>query len=351
MITVFLTAGIVTCYSSAEATINSLGISGDFRGRLESDWDSSRSDGTRRDDRLRLRIRARIAMEYRVNKYVSFGARIRSGSNDSQQSPHITILDFDDNPNGDAHFNFDKWYLKYTFGDGEVWLGRNSIPFWRPDELVIDDDVTPAGFGFVYEWSNFTFNAGYFTNPAGIRDFTGNTGVAQVVYNTGLGNTNLTFSGGIVDIKADPENPANHLLLDSNGKRDYTLWIGNAQASLTVLNNRPLLLQVELIHNSKSYWRDDSDSFTSLHRKERDGYVLSAVLGDTDDRNHWQLGYFYSYLKTFAVNNSYTQDDWLRWGSATQTRTSNFKWLNRAVLGRGLSDTITGFLGARKTPI
>lgn len=39
----------------------------------------------------------------------------------------------------------------------------------------------------------------------------------------------------------------------------------------------------------------------------------------------WQLGYSYARIERLAVNASYAQDDWMRWGSATETRASDFK--------------------------
>ena len=37
------------------------------------------------------------------------------------------------------------------------------------------------------------------------------------------------------------------------------------------------------------------------------------------------LGYYYSYIEALAINSSYTEDDWVRWGNATQTRATNMK--------------------------
>lgn len=312
-----------------------LSVYGDFRGRLEADWDSLRSDGSQRDDRNRLRVRFRVGLEYKANENISFGFRVRSGSDDSQQSPHITVVDFDDNNTGDAHFNLDKWYFKYSTGKVSAWLGRNSLPFWKADELMLDDDVTLAGLGFTYNGKRVTFNAGYFSNPAGMKNFTGNTGVAQVVWNTAVGDTKLVFAGGVLAIDADPNNSNNGLLLDNNGARDYTIWIGNVQASLTAMN-RPLKLNLDLLHNSENYSASDPDAFSAFHRDETDGFVVSARLGDAGDRGHWMFGYYYSHIETLALNNSLAQDDWVRWGNATQTRASNFKGSEfRAVVGLG----------------
>ena len=310
-------------------------VFGDFRGRLEADWDSHRSNGSERDDRNRLRIRLRAGLEYKANEKISFGFRMRSGSDDSQQSPHITVLDFDDNDTGDAHFNLDKWYFKYSTGNVSAWLGRNSLPFWKADELMVDDDVTPAGLGFTYKADPITLNAGYFSNPAGMQNFTGNTGVAQIVWNTALGDTKFVFAGGVLAIDADPNNSNNGLLLDNNGARDYTIWVGNVQASLQAMN-RPLKLNLDLFHNSENYSASDPDTFTAFHRDETDGYVVSARIGDTDDRGHWLFGYYYSHIETLALNNSLSQDDWVRWGNATQTRASNFEGSEfRAAVGLG----------------
>ena len=100
-------------------------ISADFRLRAEHDFDSQNSSGVARDDRTRARVRARVSLDYKENDNISFGMRLRSGSDDSQQSPHITIIDFDDNDTGDAHFNFD------TDGSGDFQLEADEATTYR----------------------------------------------------------------------------------------------------------------------------------------------------------------------------------------------------------------------------
>jgi len=338
----FICAGLVSALLSAPGwaatpldDAGKLSAYGDFRARVESDWDSRNSDGSMRDDRTRLRVRFRAGLTYKANDNISFGARLRTGSDDNQQSAHITLVDFDGNPTGDADVNFDKWYVEYRAGDFSTWLGRNSVPMWKPDELVFDDDITPAGLGLRYKLSNFTFNAGYFTNPAGMRKFSGNSALAQVTFDAISGGTQWVFAAAAINIDADRGNSANRLYLDGNGERDYTLWVGNVQASLSAFN-RPLKLNLDLFHNSHGYSASDPDPFTAFHRDETDGYVLSARLGDTKKAGRWLFGYFYAYIEQFAVNNSLTQDDWVRWGNATQVRASNFKGSEfRAAVGLG----------------
>ena len=48
-------------------------------------------------------------------------------------------------------------------------------------------------------------------------------------------------------------------------------------------------------------------------------------LGSLKERGDWLAAYYYARIETFAVNSSFAQDDWVRWGSATETRASNLK--------------------------
>ncbi len=76
-------------------TINTekLIFTGDFRFRIEPDWNSRKSDGTYRKDRTRLRYRAHFGFNYQYNQWISFGARIRTGFPIKQQDPQLTLGD------------------------------------------------------------------------------------------------------------------------------------------------------------------------------------------------------------------------------------------------------------------
>ena len=123
---------------------------GDFRLRLEQDWDSRQGDGTKRDDRLRLRFRIRLGFDLNLSDRWRARVQLRSGPHDSQQSPHITIYDFDGGTNGPYQFNFDYWYLGYRTEALELWAGRNQLSYWHQDDLFLIDNVTFAGAGGSY---------------------------------------------------------------------------------------------------------------------------------------------------------------------------------------------------------
>ncbi len=286
-------------------------IYGDFRARLEADFDSQRASGGKRDDRTRIRIRARVGLEYAASDKFTFGLRLRSGSDDSQQSPHITVVDLDDNDTGDAHFNFDKWFLKAKYGKGWGWIGRNSLPFWKQNEFFWDDDVTPAGIAFGIKKDHgeggFAANGGYFSLPAGMRQFSGNLGLAQVV----LWKNKFKIAGGLLDVDANPGDADGTLLMRGNGARDYQIWVLSLQAGAGKWT-----FGLDGMHNAESY------PAAMALRNEVDGYVGSVKVKINPS---WKAAYYYARIEALAVNSSYAQDDWVRWGSATQTRASDME--------------------------
>jgi hypothetical protein len=83
----------------------------------------------------------------------------------------------------------------------------------------------------------------------------------------------------------------------------------------------------------------DVAPFPATDTDETLGYVLSVQVGQLKKRNDWLFGYYYAHIETFAVNASYAQDDWIRFGSATQTDSSDFEG-HEIRLGYALSANI-----------
>ncbi len=315
--------------SAAQAEIKlddagKIGVYGDFRLRLEADWDSQNSSGGQRSDRNRLRARLRLGLNANPSENIKFGLRLRSGSDSSHQSPHITLVDFDDNDTGDSDFNFDKWFASYSSGGATIWAGRNSLPFWKQNELFWDDDVTPAGIGATWKLGSVNINAGYFSLPAGMQEFSGNLAVGQLVYHGKIGENqgNLTLAGGVLAVEGDSNDSDSELLLDGNGGRDYQTFIVSAQYK-TSAQDRPLAFGLDYVTNNESYSASDPDPFTAYHNDHTDGLVAQVSYGSTSP-GKWLLAYYYADIDTLAFSSSYAQDDWMRWGSAVETRGTNF---------------------------
>ena len=133
-----------------------------------------------------------------------------------------------------------------------------------------------------------------------------------------------------MDGVTEASHPEVALLLNGNGTRDYEIWVASVQG-VHRTSGRRLILGVDLMHNAEDDPGVDpmdpgsAEQFTFDNRDRNDGYVFSVHYGGGESDGDWQLGYFYARIETLAVNNSYAQDDWVRWGNATQTRGSDLQ--------------------------
>jgi hypothetical protein len=305
-----------------------LDVYGDSRFRIESDWGTNEPDGAELEGRTRARVRARLGATFSPDDHVTLGLRVRSGLIEGQQVANITIYDFDGNNTGDADFLFDKWFLEYRLGGLSAWVGRNSIPYWKQNQLYWDDEVIPVGFGGTYDaqvgTGKLQINGGLFSLPAGMQAFSGRLLLGQVMYDQEIGSVGLTAAAGVLAIAADTADPDRLIYLDENGDRDYTTLQVSVQTRIQAWT-APLHLGVDFALNTEGYDDAPSGSYTELHRGEDISYVFSATWGEAAQAGDWQVGYSYAYVETFAINNSFAQDDWVRWGTAEQIRNSNFK--------------------------
>lgn len=301
---------------------------GDFRVRLEQDWDSLNGDGTKRDDRLRLRVRVRAGLEARIDDNWSAVIAARSGPDLSQQSPHITIVDFEDGPTGPYEFNLDHWYLNFDRGGFEAWIGRNEMSFWHQDDLFVFDNVTYPGMGASYHHGvgdgQLKYHLNYVALPVGMKASSGNGLVGQIVYEQDFDRWGLTLAGSYFGSDADPDDPTGQTLLTENNTRDYRVVNLMAQFRSTLFD-RPYYVGLDLMRNFEGYENSPVDSFSQRHKDDREGYVVEFVLGDKGNAGDWQFGYYYSYLEALSVHSSYIADDWVRWGNANQVRATNLK--------------------------
>ena len=300
---------------------------GDFRFRFEEDWDSTRSNGTERSDRARARIRGRIGMKITPNDFFQINTRLRTGNKDNQQSPHWTMADFSNNSHGSHGLVFDKWYGKLKKDHLWAWGGRNGMPIWKQNELLWDDDATLiGGAAGIKNYSlgsgKLSLNTGYVLLPDGMRENHGEMAIGQLVYSSKLNNIGFTAAGGVLTLDADSSTPKN--LRHGNGNRDYTIWVGNLQAK-TEISGLPVSLGFDYMHNSEDYSVAElAGTSTGTSNDDTEGYVFQIRVGKNKKQGDWLIGYSYADIETLAVNASYAQDDWMRWGNSKQTDASDF---------------------------
>jgi hypothetical protein len=128
-----------------------LKFTGDFRFRVEPDWDSRKSDGTFRDNRTRLRYRLRFGANYRFSSWASMGVRLRTGLSKKQQDPQLTLGD-SFNEGASLPIGLEKAYAQFEFDWFSAWLGKNTFPFEKQNELFWSDNVYPDGLAANGRW-------------------------------------------------------------------------------------------------------------------------------------------------------------------------------------------------------
>ena len=306
-----------------------LSFNGDFRSRIELDRASDKSDGTTRDNRDRVRMRARLGLTYSHSDRLSIGMRVRTGNPGSIQSPHVTLGD----GFSTKSMMLDKAYARLAVNKGWFWIGKNSQPFWQNNEMFWDDDVTVEGFATAIQLSTLLeARGGFFFLDApqsnGFADQSHMLG-GQLIASRGITTVSLT----VRSIRENASSNDVHLA-DLN----YLLISGNVTASLT-LAGRPVQLGFDFISNEENY---DSSLF---NHDQTAGVVGSVRWGSTSDPRDWQFKYTYARIEKYAVVAGFAQDDWVRWGSATSTRSSNFSGHEfRAVFVPGARQNITARL-------
>ena len=295
-----------------------LKLYGDVRVRAEMDMDSDKDSVFTRDDRDRLRFRLRFGFEYQHSDHFSFGGRLRSGSAESAQSPHSTM--------GDGFvpktLNIDKAYIKGNYGNGFYWFGKNSFHFWKQNELFWDDDVIPEGFALshtfkINENSGFTANGGYFVLDGSGGSFTfGNHAKmmgAQAALKTSFGDIPFQAATGLFIFKENSSTDDAAL-----ADLDYNIIVVGANFAL---KNFPMPVKVgfDFMTNTEDYkgkvFNDDQTT----------GYVGSIKIGGLKEAGNWYFAYYFAHIEEYAVVARFAQDDWLRWGTVTVARSSNFQ--------------------------
>ena len=300
-------------------------LQGNFTFRAEADWDSQDADGVERKDRNRARVRARLGLRYEITDHFTFGVRARTGNEANQQAHFVSVLDSDNGAVAESDFIWDKWYVKAKKGGAWGMVGRENSPFWTQNESFWDNDVTTAGVSGGYHFKpgrhRVDLTGGYFSLPDGSVRLAGNLAAGQFVYTLDDEWWSMTMALGIFIFNGSP-GAVN--LLHGNGARDYSIWVGSAQLKLPT-GHRPITLGVDFMHNGERYSQNDPDPFTAANRGHQDGYVLSAQYGWLKKPRDWQVSIYHARIETLAINTSYAQDDWARWGTSTQGDLSDMK--------------------------
>jgi len=312
---------------SQDSTKTKLSFESDFRFRAEEDWNSKKSDGTLRDDRTRFRYRLRVGLTYEHNDNFSFGARIRTSEPNKQQDPNLTLgegyKEFSTLPIG-----FETVYAKYKNQWFSAWVGKNTFPFEKQNELFWSDAVFPEGislsgtFGFENALlQGLTINAGHFIVAASGNSLDSDSYFEGIQVSTSLLKNKLTFYPSLYYFHKMPDIP------DGGATFTFDYSIIDLGAKFEIQDDPKIVAGVDYYTNVKDL--NEYDLIPDRLKDQTHGFVTSLSLGTLQQKHDWTFMLTYAYMERYAAVDFFAQNDWVRWDYSSQGspdgRLTNFK--------------------------
>lgn len=300
--------------------VKELKFTGDFRFRIEHDWNSRKSDGTYRADRSRLRYRFRFGMQYHLDTYSSFGARVRTGNLLDQQGPHVT-LGANTGEFGLVSVGFEKVYYQLDYKKIKFWIGKNTLPLTKLHEVFWNNNVFPEGAGLTAKINEqWTLNSGHFIVRSNGGQF-GTDAYFQMIQSVHDWST----SG----IKIFPALYRFENISNMPEKGTWTLnYLVLHLAGQFRISKKPFCsIGLELYKNFTDYsaHQDMLDAFKDQTR----GLVSTLQVGETKKKGDWKVILYLAEIQKYAFVDYFAQNDWARWDyssmGATGSRLTNFR--------------------------
>lgn len=321
---------IVGLFAQEEPKQKKLKFSADAKFRFEQDWDSRKSDGTLREDRFRIRFRVRAGLNYSPNDWASFGIRFRTGYAEKQQDPNLTI--------GDGYHEFesvpigmDKLFFRIRHKSIDGWLGRNTLPFERQNELFWSDHVAIDGaylsskHEMHADWiDDIAYSGGIFTmlNSFGTFDDDSFIGIVQVT--TSHLDRRLRLFPTFYLFKSMPDVP------DGNESARFNYKIAHLGAKALIFDQPKISLGIDIYQNLQNY--ANNQSIPDELKDQKTGIVFNALYGSLAEKGDMAFGLDLTYLERYAAVDFIAQNDWVRWDYGSQGsrdgRLTNYKGIS-----------------------
>ncbi|MFY0652949.1 MAG: putative porin [Cyclobacteriaceae bacterium] len=297
--------------AQVDSVKSKLNFTADFRFRLEQDWNSKKADGTMRDDRSRLRYRLRFGSTYQYDNQSEFGLRIRTGQQNKQQDPQLTLGDglkeF-----GTLPIGFEKIYFQRKHQGWKYWVGKNTFPFKKQNELFWSDNVYPEGVALSKSIdinSNFiqktNITAGHFILNARSRSFGQDSYFQGFQLHTSHFAGNLQLFPAIYLFRNIPDIP-------DGGETffmDYSIF--HLGSSFRLLAKPNLSIKLDCYENLAEYGK--LETVPAILQDQKNGYTVGIAVGELASKGDWYFELTYAYLERFAVVDFIAQNDWARW--------------------------------------
>lgn len=316
-----------TLTAQTVATDSKLQFTGDFRFRIEEDWNSRKSDGSYRDNRTRLRYRLRFGMNYQLTDWASFGMRLRTGYIAKQQDPHLTLGDgfgeFSDLP-----INFEKLFFQFNYKAISGWLGKNTFPFEKQNELFWSDNVYPEG---VFLNAKFNLNSnlieslsirgGHFITRSNGKSFEEDNYFQGLQLLTTHFKNKLHLFPSFYYFNNLPNIP------DGQGTYGLEYAILHFGGNYVLFEKPHINIGLDLYKNVADLKKNDS--IPQNLRNQNNGIVANIGIGEMKKSKDWTIQLYFTNLERYAVIDYFAQNDWTRWDYSNQGspdgRLTNFK--------------------------
>ena len=288
--------------------INKINFTGDFRFRIEHDWNSRNSNGELRNDRSRLRYRFRFGLAYQLDNYSSFGGRMRSGNLNDQQGPHVTI---GDNTGEFSLISVGLEKLFYKFQNKKIaaWVGKNSFSVFKLNEVFWNDNVFPEGIAFTYfpsvikneDLFRLSIHLGHFIIKSNNATFKEDSYLQFIQFNFSILNERIKFFPGFYHFK----NIANYPDGFGTFNLDYSIFHLGSQISIN--KDSDFKIGLELYKNFQDY--SQNDSIPSSLRDQGLGFVISAQYGRNKEKGDVLFYLAYANIQKFSIVDYFAQNN------------------------------------------
>lgn len=296
--------------ASTDSILSRLSYEFDFRFRVEHDWSSRKSDGSYREDRTRLRYRFRAGAQYEKDWY-TIGFRVRTGTQRKQQDPQLTLgkglQEF-----GTVPIGFEKIYFQGDLDLWKFWLGKNTFPFRKMNELFWSDNVYPEG---VFIKKTFTLKSTVLDKielSGGHFILNSNDGtLLDDGYLQGL-QSHLTLLNKRIEIfpslylfrniRDIPDGEHRALL-------DYS--IVHLGARIQPMKTQPLYIEADFYQNVEDYAQEAT--IDTAFQDQGIGLVFGIQYGSIRERGDWMFKASYARLEKYSILDYMAQNDWARW--------------------------------------
>ncbi len=325
-----------------DSLLSKFEFAGDFRFRVEQDWDSRKSNGEFRTNRSRLRYRLRTGFKYQYNEHTEVGVRLRTGNPRKQQDPQLTLGDgFKEF--GTLPIALEKAYIQSEWNSFIFWLGKNTFPFQKQNELFWSDNVFPEGVhiskttALNQTWTDqIAFNAGHF-----IMNARGGT-FKQDSYFQGFQIVSQHFKNRFSlwpsiylfrNIQNIPDGAETYFL-------DYSIFSVGGYLKLS----KSPLVQVEMdwYRNLEDY--SNNDSIPQNLQGQKNGLTMALNFGKLASKGDWLIEITYANLQRYSAVDFMAQNDWARWDYSSfdspDGRLTNVKGIEFTI-GTKIAENIT----------